>query len=51
MSLTISPVTNEMGDNRLSGIARDISEKKHLEEKKILEKESAQIELAGAQPA
>lgn len=50
VSLTISPVKNEGGEIiGFSGIARDISEKKHLEEKKIeLEKESAMIELAGA---
>ncbi|MBI5179947.1 MAG: GAF domain-containing protein [Nitrospirae bacterium] len=50
VSITISPVTNENGEIiGFSGIARDISEKKHLEEKKIqLEKESAMIELAGA---
>lgn len=50
ISLAISPVKNEEGEIiGFSGIARDITEKKQLEEKRIqLEKEAAVIELAGA---
>ena len=50
VSLTISPVKDEAGDIiGFSGISRDITEKKQLEEKRVqLEKESAVIELAGA---
>ncbi|MBI5182278.1 MAG: PAS domain S-box protein [Nitrospirae bacterium] len=50
ISLAISPVKNEEGEIiGFSGIARDITEKKQLEEKRIqLEKEAAVVELAGA---
>ena len=50
VSLTISPVKDGTGEIiGFSGISRDITEKKQLEEKRVqLEKESAVIELAGA---
>ncbi|MBI5043097.1 MAG: GAF domain-containing protein [Nitrospirae bacterium] len=50
VSLTISPIKDEKREIiGFSGISRDITEKRQLEEKRIqLEKEAALVELAGA---